>query len=512
MEAKHFLAYDVGTSGVKSIIIDEKGVVKASAVEPYPLQMPKPGWVEQYPDDYWSAICKATKSMMKISGVDPYTLKGIVFSTQAMGIVPISRSGEILYPNISWVDGRAEEQATKAMRIFMGKRVFKALVGIEITGKDVIPKLMWLKEKKPEIWAQTEKILDVNGFLKFKCTGKKVAEWSGACSYAFDLKKKDWERIFYKLTKIGVDKLPDLVRSIDNVGPLTTAAASDMGLVSGIPVFGGCDDTQSASVGSGAIGEGEAHIYLGTAAQVTVSTSRNIKFKNGAVCLQSADPNKNLVVGVTESAGVNIDWILDQFYKHEKQHHSDAEVFSIFEKEIKEVPAGSDHLIFTPWFLGERCPVSTTTTRATLFNLSHEHTRGHMARAHCEGIAYNIRWTIENMERDFGFKIPSLRIIGGGSQNDTWMQIAADVTKREIVTTNEPRLAGAIGVSMCAMVGSGTYSSFEDIHQLIQPKKEYTPNVKNAVIYDQLFLSYKDIYKALKKPYMRANSKRFTTN
>lgn len=511
MENSFFIAHDFGTSGVKSIIIDQNGHVHADTIENYPMQMPKPNWVEQKPDDYWNAVTKATRNLVAEAKVDINKIKGIVFSTQAMGIIPIDKAGNILHPNISWVDGRAEEEAGKLMRKFLGKGVFKSIVGIELSGKDVIPKLMWIRDKMPDLYAKTDKFLDVNGFLKFKCTGKKVAEWSGACSYAFNLKKKDWERIFYKIAGIDINKLPDLVRSVDNVGGLTAEAAEAMNLVEGIPVYGGCDDTQSAAMGSAAIGEGEGHIYLGTAAQLTFTTSRNPNFKNGAVALQSADPKMNIVVGVTEAAGVNVEWLLNNYYKNEKVNLTPAELFKLFEEEIKSTPAGADYLIMTPWFLGERCPVATTTTRCTLFNLGHEHTRGHIARALCEGIAYNIRWKLENMKKDFSFKPNSLRVIGGGSNNQTWLQILADVLQLQIVTTNQPRHAGAIGGAMCAMVGSNTFGSFEDIHQLIKSDKVYVPNKENFSIYNHQFQLYKDLYKSLKKVYQKANEERFSS-
>jgi xylulokinase len=504
-----FLAYDVGTSSVKSILVDTAGTIHASAIEEYPLQMPNPGWVEQNPEDYWNAICKATKHLVADSSVALKDIKGIVFTTQAMGIIPVNKAGEILHPNISWVDGRAEKQALSIMRKLGGKTIFKKIIGVEITGKDVIPKLIWLKENRPEIFKDTYKILDVNGYLRYKCTDRMAAEWSGACSYAFNLKKKDWERILFSFSGVGTDKLPDLVRSIDEAGKLTHQAAIEMGLMAGIPVFGGCDDTQSAAVGTTAIKEGEAHIYTGTSAWVGVATSKDRGFKNGAYSLQSADPNTNIVVCITESAGVNTEWLLSNFYAHEKQVMSTAHLFELLENNVKQTPAGAEYLIMTSWFLGERCPVNTTTTRSTIFNLSHQHTRAHIARAHFEGIAYNLRWSIQNLERDFGFKIEELKITGGGTLNATWMQIIADVTQRKIITTSQPKNAGALGAAMCAMVGSGVFNSFSDIHQLINSKDTFIPNPKNKIVYDEIFVSYQKIYHQLEKTYKGINHHRF---
>lgn len=504
-----FLSYDIGTSSVKAILIDLEGNILANTIEDYPLQMPRPGWVEQHPEDYWKAIVLATKSMMATSKVDVSKVEAMVFTTQAMGIIPVTKEGEILRSNITWVDGRAELEALKTMKKFLGKKVFKAIVGIELTGKDVIPKLVWLKNNEPEVFKKTHKFLDVNGFLKYKATGKMVAEWSGACSYAFNVKSKDWERIFFKIAGVGTDKLPDLVKSTDKVGTLTAQAAEELGLTQSVAVFGGCDDTQSAALGTGAIQESSAHIYLGTSAWVGVTTAKNFGFKNGAVCLQSAMPDKNMVVGITESAGVNIDWLIKQFYQSEKKELSEPEIFKLLEKETALVPPGSDHLIFTPWFLGERCPIGTTTTRSTVFNLGHEHTRGHVIQAHFEGIAYNLRWTIDNMQKDFKFQIKELSITGGGSQNSRWMQTIANITQKKIITTGHPKLAGAIGASIIAMVGSGKMKSFDHIHKIIQQREVYTPKSETFEVYDKLYQDYKNVYSSLKKAYITANKDRF---
>ena len=506
---QYFLSYDVGTSSVKSILIDTNGNVLATAIEEYPLFTPNPGWVEQEPLDYWNAICKATNKIIQSTTILKEAITGLAFSTQAQGVIPVDKNGSVLNRNISWVDGRAEEQARKAMNYFGGKRMFKLVAGTELTGKDVIPKIIWLKDKHPEIYNKTFKILDVNGYLKYKCTGKMVAEWSGACSYAFDVKKKDWERLFFKLCKIDLDKLPDLVRSIDLVGTLTNEAAEQLGLSVNTGVYGGCDDTQSAAIGTTAIGEGEAHIYVGTSAWVGVSTARNLKFKNATFCLQSADPTKNIVVGITESAGINTQWMVNTYYQKERDLLTEQELFLLIEEEINATNPGADYLIMTPWFLGERCPVSTTTTRSTLFNLTHQHTRAHIARANFEGIAYNLRWTINNLEKDYGFKIETLKITGGGSKNKSWMQLIADVTNRKIITTSQPVNAGAFGAAMCAMVGAGALKDFSEIHKLIQQVDTFIPNPNHHKIYNELFETYQRVFHQLSKAYKTINKTRF---
>ena len=430
MEA-YVISHDVGTSSVKTALVSSKGEVLAHHITTYPIQYPKPGWVEQKPEDYWNGVVENTRNIVSEGKVNTSLIVGMVFSTQAMGIIPLDKEGNTLHPNITWVDGRAEEQAQLLMQKLGGKKIFKRIIGCEITGKDVIPKLGWLKQHRPDIYNNADCILDVNGYLKYKATGRKVFEWSGACSYGFDLKKKDWERIVFKAAGIDLKKLPPLVRSTDFVGQLTPEAALELNLPQYIRVFGGCDDTQSAAMGSGANGESQAHIYLGTSAWAGFCTSRNLKHKNGAFCLQSADPDMNLLVGITESAGSNFDWLIDNFYKLEKEDPKIENIYNFIDSETEGIPDGSDHLIFTPWLLGERCPVSTTTTRGTVFNLSLEHKRGHMVKAMLEGIGFNLKWILDNYEKDFGLRVDTIRAIGGGSVNDKWMQGIANITGKK---------------------------------------------------------------------------------
>jgi len=507
----YVFAHDVGTSSVKTALISAQGKVISHATAAYGLSYPKPGWVEQDPEDYWKACILNTRKLVRETAIDSELFTGIVFTTQAMGIIPLDKENRLLNHNITWVDGRAEDEARWLMNFLGGKRFFEKIIGLEITGKDVIPKLRWLKLNKPDLYKDTETILDVNGYLKFRATGLKVFEWSGACSYGFNLKKKDWERMLFKLAGVDIGKLAPLVRSTDVVGKLTESAAAEMQLPPGIPVFGGCDDTQSAAIGSGSTREAEAHIYLGTSAWAGITTHKNLKHKNGAVVLQSADAAMNLLVGITESAGSNLDWMIEKFYKYEKNDPAIEDIFSFINEETKGIPAGSEHLVFTPWLLGERCPVSTTTTRGTLFNLGLEHTRGHFVKAMLEGVAYNLRWIFENYSRDFGFSPDRIRAIGGGSVNDQWMQGIADITGKTVETISQPTMAGALGAASCAFVGSGVFKDFHQIKECIELKNTFKPNPSNSELYKHLFESYKEVYRGLRKAYIRANLKRFNT-
>ncbi len=504
---QYILAHDIGTSSDKAVLVDFKGKIVATAHSPYPTLYPYPSWVEQRPNDYWTAVCGSTKDLIKKTKIKPEEIKGIVFTTQAMGLIPVDNDGKVLYNNITWVDGRAEKQAQAIMKKFGGKKLFTMIVGTPIMGKDVIPKMRWLKEERADIFNRTKFFLDVNGFLKMKCTGIMVAELSGASSYGLDLKKNKWLGAM-KLIGMDMTKLPPLVHSTDVVGGLLPKSAAEIGLVEGTPVFGGCDDVQSAAIGSGMNKDEEIHIYLGTSAWVCAVSKDKTTFRSGAAAIKSADPNMNLIVGITEAAGSNIQWLIDQFFVHEKEKFGD-DIYEYMDKVIEQIPAGSDHLICTPWMLGERCPVSTTTTRATLFNINAEHTREHLMRALYEGIGYNLRWILENFKKDYGFSCNTFRIIGGGALDKAWMQIIADITGVEFEIVEDPRNAGALGGAIIALIGLGEISSFDQAYQYVKVTQSFKPNKAIAHTYTEMFASYKNVYYGLANAYKQANQRRF---
>jgi len=508
MSPQYIIAHDVGTSGNKAVLVDTEGNIHASAFQSYPVHYPRPDWAEQEPEDWWHAVTVTTRQVMEQSGIAPQDVLAMVYTTQMVGIVPMGAGGHPLRPAIIWLDGRAPEQAERIMRKFLGRRVFATVAGNEISGKDGPPKLLWLKENEPEVYDGMACFLDVNGYLTYRATGEMVFEWSCAIAFGFDLKKKDWMRTLIRYMGLDIDKFPPLVRSVDQVGGLTAEAARACGLLEGTPVFGG-GDAPGAAVGSGALGEGEGHIYLGTSGWVGVVTCKTPTGRHGVACIQSADPDKALLFAEMETAGACLKWIADQFYRHEQADPDVPNVYALMDEKVETIPPGSDFLVCTPWMYGERCPVADTWVRSTFFNLSADHTREHLLRAAYEGVAYNLRWMIESVEKHFGFPLPVLRVIGGGARGAPWMQIIADVTGRRVETVAQPQEAGAVGAALTAAIGLGLYPDFESLRDIVRVEREFEPQACNAEVYDVLYRAYHRIYTCLRSLYREVNEVRF---
>ena len=507
--AKYIIAHDVGTSGNKAVLVDTEGSVHGRRFESYRTDYPKPGWAEQEPADWWQAVTQTTRLLLEETGVSPKDVLCVTFSTQMLGIVPMDSQGGLLRPAIIWLDNRAGKQASRMMRKFINARVFALIAGTALGGKDGIPKLLWLKGEEPDIYDRMCCFLDVDGYLIYRSTGNMVMEWTCASVFGIDLKKKTWLSSIFRYVGLDPEKLPPLVRSIDQVGVLSREAASEYGLLEGTPVYAGAGDAPCAAVGSGAVGEGEGHVYLGTSSWVGVVTERMPQGKHGAASIHSADPNKAFLFAESETAGACLQWIGDEFYKSEKMDPSIPNVYALMDEKVRQIPPGSDYLIFTPWMYGERVPINDHYVRSSFLNLSAEHTRENLLRAVYEGVAYNIRWIVEIVEKDFKFPLPHLRVIGGGAKGEPWMQILADVTHRKVETVCEPQDAGAVGAALVAAVGLGLYPDFESLKKVVKVERVFEPQEKNREIYDCLFHSYQEVYSNLRGFYSKLNRKRF---
>jgi xylulokinase len=506
--AKYIIAHDVGTSGNKAVLVDTEGRVHGKCFEPYRVCYPRPDWAEQEPEDWWKAVTRTTRLLLEKTGVSPADVLCVTFSAQLLGLIPMDSKTGPLRPAIIWLDNRACNQANRLMRKFVNARLFALIAGTALCGKDGIPKLLWLKEEEPDIYRKMSCFLDVGGYLIYRCTGNIVMEWTGASVFGIDLKKKKWLSSIFRYVGLDPAKFPPLVRPIDQVGTLSKDAASEFGLLQGTPVIAGAGDAPCAAVGSGAVGEGEGHVYLGTSGWVGVVTERTIKGKCGAASIHSADPDKLFLFAESETAGACMQWMAEQLYSSDKPNSNIGDVYALMDERAAQIPPGSGYLIFTPWMYGERAPIADCNVRSSFLNLSAEHTRDHLLRAVYEGIAYNIRWIVEIVEKQFKFSLPQLRVIGGGAKAAPLMQILADVTQRRVETVRNPQEAGAVGAALVAAVGLGIYPNFEALKKVVNADRAFEPEQKNRGIYDSLYGSYREAYSSLRGFYKRLNERR----
>ena len=498
----YLLTHDVSSTGCKAAIVTIDGRLINAAFESYPTYYPQPLWSEQDPEDWWQAIILSTKRVMEASGINADQIIGLAFSSTMTNIVVMDEQRKLLRPCIFWMDGRAGEEARYIMRRLGGEKIFTQLIGGTASGKDLIPKYLWLKRNEPEIYEKGDVFLDASGYLLYRTTGEMAYEWSVASGLGlFNFKKKKIDSLLMRFFGLDAGKFPKLVSSIDKVGGLTQVAADELGLLPGIPVFGGAGDPMTAAVGSGTVSEGDAYLNLGTSAFVGVLTRKQLTGRRGLATIQSADPAMLMLFGETSTAGASLEWAVRELYGAEPNSDGLAKM----DRDVEEAAPGAGGLIFTPWMFGERCPIPDESLRGAFINLSINRTRQQMARAIYEGIAYNLRWILDSIDELYGIKCETLRVLGGGAQGLPWLRIIADVTGCKLEVLPDPRERLAVGAALVAAIGLKIYPSFEALKSLVPVEVVIEPDSSHQDIYDRQYAAYRRIYPALRDLYHDLN-------
>lgn len=522
-EKKYIIAYDHGTSGMKTALVSTEGEVVGFAVEEFPLYHPEQGAAEQDPNDWWKALVKTTHDLLSRELIPKEDIVACVTSNQMDGTIPLSKDGDILHNCLTWMDTRGAPMVKKlcgGLIEVSGYGVTNLIRWIPKTcgipglaGKDIIAHILWLKEKRPEIYEKTWKFLDCKDFLNYKLTGK-IATTYDCAALTWIVNTKDADNIHYdpklaKKAKIDVDKLPELKPSSYVLDTIREDVAKELGLDSSIKVVLGAGDLSTAAVGSGAVLEGQAHICVGSSSWIISHTPlRNVDIFNMVACLPSAIPGLYIGIGEQEAAGINLTWLRDNVLYHKDELLVDEnvpDVYKIFDKMVEDVPPGANNLIFTPWMFGERSPIEDHTIRGGLYNVSLDTNREHIIRAIFEGVAFNSKWLLKSIEKLVEVeRLDPITLVGGGAISDVWCQIFADILDRDIIQVHNPKESNSKGAAFIASVALG-YIEWEDIPNLIQTKQVFKPQQANREIYDRLFEEFKKIYKNNKKMYRRLN-------
>lgn len=491
---KYILCHDVGTSGNKAVLVSLKGEIKAYVRENYRVMYSKEGYAEQNPEDWWEAIVKTTRKIVD----KPENVAGICFSAQMSGVLPVDEKGRHLMNCLTWLDTRA---AGEAERIIGNRLIRYNLIALirflritggapGLAGKDPISKILWIKNNEPDIYKETQKFLDVKDYLIFRCTGSFVTSMDCAnLTWLMDTRKGKmcWSETLLKKYGIEREKLPEIKASTDAAGKLTREAAEELGLVEGTPVVVGAGDITSAAVGSGAVMEGEIHAYIGTSAWLAAHLKkRKVDVFHYMGCLCSANPEMYLCIAEQETAGGCYEWLRNNFFPEYN--------FSELDEMVKKSDPGSKGLIFTPWMFGERSPLDDHDVRAGFYNLGLDHSASEVIRSVLEGVALNLRWALMYFEKLSG-KSEWLNFIGGGAKSDVWLQIFADVLKKEVRKISDPQEAGAKGAAFIAMIGLGYLKGFDEVKKLTKVEKVFRPIKENSEVYDKLFERFRKIYK-----------------
>ena len=516
----YVLAYDVGTTGVKTCLFSLEGRITlcASAQEGYGLCLLENGGAEQDPEAWWRAMCRTTGELLAKTEVRPEQVSALSFCSQMQGLVLVDREGRPVRRAMSYMDQRAGAELKRGLAHgpqIAGANVGKLLKCLRATGavpssvKDPVWKYKWVQAHEPECFARTDKWLDVKEYLLLRCTGRAVmTEDSAYATLLYDTKKRAWSQALCRMFGVNPAHLPPVVRAADRVGGLTDRAAAELGLPSGTPVFGGGGDASLIGVGAGAAAVGSTHIYCGTSGWVSTVTDRQLVDVDAMIAaIVGAQEGRYNYFAEMETAGKCLEWVKDHLALDEigvylekrevtgGQEAGYASLYDYLTETVEQCPPGSGGVIFTPWLHGNRCPFEDPAAAGMFFNIRLDTGKRALIRAVLEGVCFHLRWMLECQAR----KVPTsdpVRFVGGGALSAVTAQMLADVSGRTVETVASPQNAGSVGAAAVMAVGLGVVPDLDAVGALIPPAAAFTPNPANRAVYDRQYAVFRRLYAA----------------
>jgi len=491
----YLLGLDIGTSGVKALLVSSEGKIISSKTVSYPLKTPHSGWAEQSPYDWWEATVKVIKETVSNNPVDSDQIKGISLSGQMHSSVFLNEKMKVIRPAILWSDTRTSRQCKEIYVKAGGLDQLIHYVSNPALEGFTAPKILWLKENEPGNYQKVKYILLPKDYIRYRLTNELFTEVSDAAgTLLFEVIKKRWSTSLLKKLEINQDLLLPVLNSFDLAGRITKPIAEKTGLKLKTPVVAGGADNACGAVGSGIIQEGRVMVSIGSSGVVLAQTNNPQADQEGRIHLfNHACPDSWYMMGVTLSAGMSYKWL-------QKKLFNNILGYTKLDQLAEEIEPGSEGLIFLPYLYGERTPHNDANARGVYFGISGKHDQRHFIRSVLEGVAFALKDSLE-LIKDKGVGIKEIRAIGGGVKSRVWQQILADILGEEINLLNVEE-GPAFGAALIAGVGVGEYSSFaEAVNRIIKVKKTIVPGIQNTKRYNQYYQLYKKLYYSLKEDF-----------
>ncbi len=490
---QHYLGIDVGTTAVKALVVNELGSVVGEAESPLEVSVPRPGWAEQNPSDWWQGTVHAVRAAC--AQADIREVESIGLSGQMHSSVVLGDADTALRPAILWNDVRTTAQC-RLITDNIGKTGLRRLVGNPALEGFTAPKLLWMRDEQPHLFDRVRSLLLPKDYLRLLMTGEKGTEPSDAAgTLLFDIRRGRWSEEMLEALQLDPAILPPVLPSTGVTGGLTTAAAEALGLRPGTPVVGGGADNAAAAVGSGVVGQGAMQTSIGTSGAVVAPIERprvdpamRIHSFNHAVA------DTWYLMGVVLSAGAALDW----FRRALSGPNSMPPTYDELTAEAAIVPPGADGLTFLPYLTGERTPHSDSNARGVFAGMHTGHHRGHLTRAVMEGVVFALRDSLELMRR-LRVDATEAVAVGGGTRSSFWRRMQADVLGVPVVTVG-PQGGAPYGAAVLSAVGSGGLASVEEAcGAWIRPLDRIEPDPETAATYDEAYERYRKLYPRLKR-------------
>lgn len=484
--AAHTIGIDVGSQSVKACLLDPEGEVLAVGRHACSMSHPASGWAEQDPADWELGLADTVHQVLAAAGVDGSEVGRLGLASQVDGVVPVDAAMRPLRGGVIWLDRRAGAQA-EALCAAVGDRALFERTGLVCDASHTAPKMMWLRDEEPEVYAAARSLPSVGGYLVGRLTGECVQDRANSSStLIYDIAAGDWSEALVEAAGLDLDRLPAVRDSIDPAGPLTAAAAERLGLTTACEVIVGTGDDHGAALGAGLLRPGLIADVTGTAEPIAAVADRLTLDEERLVETHAhAVPGALLVENPGFVSGGSTLWLAEAVL-----HCTQEELFA----RAAEAPPGAGGVTFLPTLSGAMAPRWNEAMRGAFAGIGMNHDDRHLCRAVVEGCAYALRDVVDRLA-SLGLAGDELRVVGGGARSRLWLQIKADVLNRPVrpVLAEEPT---ALGAAMLAGVAGGVFADFDDaVARVVALAPEpVLPNPERAAIYAAGHAAYRRLY------------------
>ncbi len=482
----YVLGIDLGTSGVKCILVSEEGNILGSASKSYKPDFGKNGFVEQDPSVWWNGTKEAIKSIVALYPETKGKIKALSCSGQMHSSVFLDKDGNVIRKAILWNDTRTTPQIKEIYEKANGLDNVLSMVYNKALEGFTLPKILWLRENEPDNFSRVSKVIMPKDYINYMLTGNIKTEVSDAAgTLLFDVKNSCWSNEMLDKMNLSGDILPEVLQSTGVVGEVSDELCDELGFAEGSKVIAGGADNSCAAVGNGVISKGQAVLSVGTSGTaVGYLDSINNKVTGDVHLFNYSMPDSLYAMGCMLCAGEALNWLKRTFF--------DDVSFDELNALADKTPAGSNGIIFLPYLFGERCPYSDPNARGVFFGISGASGKGEMIRAVMEGVAFGLK-DLFSLVTDF-VDVNELYITGGGAKSKVWGQIIADIVNRELNVLNIEE-GPSFGAALIALVGSGICPDFETAKsKSVKIIKTIKPS-QNAEKYEKIHKLYTELYK-----------------
>ena len=474
----YYIGLDLGTSGLKGLLVDRLGNVIKESNESYPVHYPCDGWSEQNPEDWIVATRKILKTLSQ--GVEE-DVKGISIGGQMHGLVILDDQDKVIRPAILWNDGRTQKQ-TDYLNDVIGKERLSALTANIAFAGFTAPKILWMKENEPENFAKIAKIMLPKDYVAYMLTGVHSCDYSDASgTLLLDVEHKCWSKDMCKICSVKEEWLPRLYESYEVTGKVL----QEFGLPNAVFVAG-AGDNAAAAIGTGTVKNGSCNISLGTSGTVFISGDTfSVDKKNALHAFAHANGKWHLMGCILSAASANKWWLEDILKTND------------YAGANKDVSLGENSVYFLPYLMGERSPHNDVNARGAFLGMRANTTREEMNLAVLEGVAFALRDCVE-VARSSGIVVSKTAICGGGAKSEVWKKIIANVLNAEVVSL-ETEQGPSYGAAILAMVGTGEYATVKEAtDRIVKEKSSVLPEKDLTEKYEAKYQKFKKLYPCLK--------------